>query len=444
MAIQIKVLHVDDDQLFLETSKELLLEIAKDVSIDIASNVDEALKKVTAEKYDAIISDYDMPIKNGLDFVKNLRENNITTPFILFTGKGREDVAIQALNLGVDHYLNKQGAPEAVYKELALSIHALNEKAKATKLLTQHKGLPIESMPAAVAIIDFNGVFIDGNHNLEIISGFKKEELIGKNVFTLNFTSQEAFAEIAQNISEVLTGNKCSQPVEYSFTRKDGTLVSVEFSAFPVIRDDDPAILCQINDISERKKTREKIKMIFKSLPIPTYTWEVIEDDFILIDYNEAALNLTQGFITKYIGTTTSKMYGRDHPIFKDLVECSKTRTQFSKKMQYTFQSTSRQHYLDVKYVFVPPNLIIVHTEDITERKEAEDALIESEEKYRMIAEKMQDVITVTDAMAFTHMSLLQQSNFLVTNQTKWLEKTPLNLSIQKTCEVLSFQRYLF
>ena len=87
--------------------------------IDHACCVDEALKKISNGNYDVVISDYEMPQKDGLQFLKELRAQTNEIPFILFTGKGREEVAIKALNLGADAYINKQGDPETVYAELS-------------------------------------------------------------------------------------------------------------------------------------------------------------------------------------------------------------------------------------------------------------------------------------------------------------------------------------
>jgi len=69
-----------------------------------------------------IVSDYQMPIKDGLDFLKELQDINCNIPFILFTGKGKEEVVIEALNLGADYYINKLGKPETVYGELRHTI----------------------------------------------------------------------------------------------------------------------------------------------------------------------------------------------------------------------------------------------------------------------------------------------------------------------------------
>ncbi len=77
---------------------------------------------MSSGQYDVVVSDYEMPQKDGLQFLKELRENKNNIPFILFTGKGREEIAIQALNLGAQGYHNKQGSPETVYGELAHSI----------------------------------------------------------------------------------------------------------------------------------------------------------------------------------------------------------------------------------------------------------------------------------------------------------------------------------
>lgn len=114
----IHVLHVDDDPSLLEISKLILLDLDSRFEIDCACCVDEAFKKLAAGHYDVVISDFEMPKKNGLEFLSQLREENNELPFILFTGKGREEVALKALNLGADAYLNKQGNPETVYGEL--------------------------------------------------------------------------------------------------------------------------------------------------------------------------------------------------------------------------------------------------------------------------------------------------------------------------------------
>jgi DNA-binding response OmpR family regulator len=118
----IRVLHVDDDPSVQEITKLMLLDLNSSFEIDWADCVDEGLKKLANGTYDVVVSDYEMPQKNGLEFLKELRFQKNEIPFILFTGKGREEVAIQALNLGANGYYNKQGSPETVYGELTYGI----------------------------------------------------------------------------------------------------------------------------------------------------------------------------------------------------------------------------------------------------------------------------------------------------------------------------------
>jgi CheY-like chemotaxis protein len=93
------------------------------------------------EKFDVIVSDYQMPDKDGLEFLRELREKDNRTPFIIFTGKGREEVVIKALNLGAVQYLNKIGDPEMVYCELAHAICEVVERKRAEEALNRTQEL---------------------------------------------------------------------------------------------------------------------------------------------------------------------------------------------------------------------------------------------------------------------------------------------------------------
>jgi DNA-binding response OmpR family regulator len=128
--VPIRVLHVDDDAGFLKTAKAIV-EMQGAFQVDTVSSVEEAWEKMKKETYDVVICDYQMPGKDGLQFLKELRQKGNKTPFIVFTGRGREEVAIKALNLGADGYFNKVGNPETVYCELAHGIRQSVERKRA-------------------------------------------------------------------------------------------------------------------------------------------------------------------------------------------------------------------------------------------------------------------------------------------------------------------------
>lgn|GEM_PF-3227455 len=130
MTTPIRVLHVDDDPAFLSASKEILLGIDNALNVDFVLTVEEAFDKLEAQDYNVVVCDYDLPEINGLEFLKRLRAQGNRTPFILFTGKGKEEIAKQALNLGADCYMNKPGNIEDTYHELNRSIQLLTEKHK--------------------------------------------------------------------------------------------------------------------------------------------------------------------------------------------------------------------------------------------------------------------------------------------------------------------------
>ena len=111
------VLYVDDESALLEIVK-VSIERTREFQVSTASSAQEALERLASVHYDAIISDYQMPGMDGIAFLKVLRSRGDQTPFIIFTGKGREEVVIEALNSGADFYLQKGGDPKAQFAEL--------------------------------------------------------------------------------------------------------------------------------------------------------------------------------------------------------------------------------------------------------------------------------------------------------------------------------------
>jgi len=108
----IKVLLVDDYGEFRQTTAELLEHENDRIEVIEAASVDDALSYFDSESIDCIVSDYEMPEADGIEFVETVRQSNGDLPFILLTGQGSEKLASEAVSAGVTDYFVKGGGPE--------------------------------------------------------------------------------------------------------------------------------------------------------------------------------------------------------------------------------------------------------------------------------------------------------------------------------------------
>ena len=113
----LSVLYVDDEPTLLDVCK-LYLERCSDISVSVSSSVEDALTLLETTSFDVIISDYQMPGTDGIGFLKILREKHCFIPFILFTGRGREEVMVEAMKNGAMFYIQKDGHPRSQFAEL--------------------------------------------------------------------------------------------------------------------------------------------------------------------------------------------------------------------------------------------------------------------------------------------------------------------------------------
>jgi len=121
MTAVLRVLYVDDEPDLLEICK-LFLEGSGDFTVATRESAQLAMFLLKQEQLDAIISDFQMPGMDGIQFLIEVRKNFGKIPFILFTGRGREEIVIQAINNGADFYLQKGGEPNSQFAELANNI----------------------------------------------------------------------------------------------------------------------------------------------------------------------------------------------------------------------------------------------------------------------------------------------------------------------------------
>ena len=347
-----KILVVDDQK----DNRQLLEAILTESGYQVvqASNGKEALDQLRNHNVDLVVSDILMPGMDGFQLCRSVKKDEIlkNIPFVLYTASyvEKEDKEL-ALRFGADEFLRQPVDPE----ELEAMI----------KRLTVEEESRVEGFP------------VNGIENEQDVFKLYNERLLHK--------LEKKVADLEEEIAK-------QKQVEKELKKHRDQLSE--------LMDESTAELKQINlqleqEIAERKEienalrqSEKRCRAQYKGFPIPTYTWQKKDNDFILINFNNAADEITQGKMSELIGKTASEMYKDKPSILQDLHHCINTNTVFQREMPYLYMTTGKLKHLIVTFASIPPDLLIIHTEDITQRKLAEEALQKSQDDLEVRVEE--------------------------------------------------------
>lgn len=178
----LSVLVVDDQKPVLEVIG-LFLERFGNMNVKTALSAKEALNILLNTTFDAMVVDYDLPDINGIEFLKMLRAKGDTTPFIIFTGVGREYAAIEALNNGADFFLKKGDDAQSRLLEMVHMIRkAVDRRNLGRGPGTSQKLLSdaLNFFHQAAFVIDREGKVIVWNKGMAAMTGIEEEKIVGK------------------------------------------------------------------------------------------------------------------------------------------------------------------------------------------------------------------------------------------------------------------------
>ena len=293
----ISVLHIDDEESFLDVIKRYM-KIVGNNELQIHSLTDplRVFEELENKTFDVIITDYQMPGIDGLELLQQLRDQNNTIPVIFLTGRGREEVAIKALNLGANYYIEKRGEMKTLSSELTHVIrqlvhHVRMEKAlieseeryriifnespvslweedfslvnqyfntlKAQNVIDLHQYLEgnpkeIEKLSQMVKIINVN------NTTLKMYNARSKEEFFSGLPTFFNDTALQMFAA---ELNALFNGETVFQS-EFPGYRLTGEMIDVivRLSVIPGYEDTLEKIIVSVVDITEQKNVEKTLR----------------------------------------------------------------------------------------------------------------------------------------------------------------------------------------
>jgi DNA-binding NtrC family response regulator len=154
----ITVLHVDDEPDFADLAATFLERENERFVVETVTRASDGVDRLAEGSIDCVVSDYEMPDQNGIEFLEAVREDHPDLPFILFTGKGSEEVASDAISVGVTDYLQKEVGTDQ-YVVLANRIENAVDKYRA-ETLVERAFRAMDSSREGIALLDEDGEFI--------------------------------------------------------------------------------------------------------------------------------------------------------------------------------------------------------------------------------------------------------------------------------------------
>jgi PAS domain S-box-containing protein len=387
------ILYVDDEPDLLVLGKTFL-ESKGDVLVDTKESARAGLEALHTRHYDLVISDYLMPDMDGLIFLKQVRADFGDLPFILFTGRGREAVIIEAINNGVDFYLQKGGDVRAQFAELSHKIKmAVGRKRAVDELIESEKRLssifhasPIHQMiteSSSGRILDINDRFL---RDLRLT----RPEVVEKTLEDIGLVPEP---RQYSSILHQLERDGMVRNAELFVHARNGRTYHTLTSLTLVRVHQQDLIYTQSMDITVQKKAQQTINALLNAPPDVSM---LLDPHGTILAANEAASERYGTLLENLIGANAFTLLS---PIFANLREQKVAEVLTTgKPLTYTDDRTGKT-YENRLYPVAGHDgevtAVAVHSHDITEERMAKEALKESEEKYRLVVEHSHDTIYI-------------------------------------------------
>jgi PAS domain S-box-containing protein len=301
MGGSVAVLHVDDDPSFGELTKTFLEREHDQFTVETVTSANEGLERIADGSPDCVVSDYNMPGTDGLEFLGAVREEYPDLPFILFTGKGSEEVASDAIAAGVTDYIQKgsgSGRYDLLANRIQNAVAARRDATQATRQRDLMKRAEVlgstggwelrvesEDLRLTDGIKRLYGIDPDRDPSLDEVIGLYEPESQDRIRATIDAAIEDGYATADELHLRTTNGNQrvVEGNAELVETDGDSTLLR------GVIRD--------ITDRQERQEELEEYGTIVEALADPVYVidengrFSHVNDEFVeLVGYDKETI----------------------------------------------------------------------------------------------------------------------------------------------------------
>ncbi len=412
-----KVLHVDDEPEFCDLVS-FFLKREGDFEVDAVASSKEALDRLQSQQYEAIVVDYSLPDIDGIELLKILRAQGSQIPFIMFTGKGRDDTAVQALNNGADFYLEKGSSLQVHFAELAnmirQSVHARRAE-EAVKDGERFMTGVFSGIQDGISVLDKDLSIVKVNPAMENWYSHKMP-LVGKKCFDA-YHGRDAYCEVCPTRQTLETGKVAHEVVPK--TGPGGVVVGwLDLFSFPM-RDSKTGqlsgVIEYVHDITERVRAEEALR---KSLQERMELEAVVDKSHAVVVLWERSPGWPVKFVSKSIerfgyrreelvsgSLKYDKIIHPDdlHRVNSEIAEyLRKGLREFDQEYRIVTKSGETRWVADHTLVRESPaDKPAIHEGvilDITERRLAEERLKEATSRLQAIVEAFPDLYFTLDS----------------------------------------------
>lgn len=433
---EIRVLHVDDDPNQFEFIKFFLNQVDAVLDVTCVGTPDEVFRELDTGNYDCLVTDFKMPLMNGIDLSKKVREKH-TIPIILYTGQGSEEVAEAAFTIGVDDYIRKEMDPSH-YQVLAKRIRHVVEKKWAETLYQR----VVEGIMDGLCIVVDNRIVYANQVQAEIFGAKNVEEIIGLEATSFVHTDDRRVAEQMM----LKKSQKIEYPpfFKYRVTRLDGAHIEVEGFTSIINYNGQQAFMVLTRDVTEknrlkadRKRGVERFKTIIDLAPDGIVT---VSLRGVVTSVNPAFLKITGYDLDEVLGKRFYQLGSmRNIDLRNNLkVFASIARGKLPPPVEFVFQyKDGTQGWGEAHLAFInnsDSRELLAIVRDITERKWVEKEINQYSDDLKQVVfnRKQRDGgqgrITLINDMAPTMGVDLQYSLISIKNNILHLREDPSKL----------------